>query len=83
MRDTAGLYDALDLNGLTLFAGDGADRVVDVARGWDGIVTVREWPSLDPHAWMLVRPDGYLAAAGGDAALLDRWLSRWFVKPQR
>ncbi len=81
--DTAGLYDALDLNGLTLFVGDSADRVVDVARGWDGIVTVREWPSLDPHAWMLVRPDGYLAAAGGDAGLLDRWLSRWFVTPQR
>ena len=80
--DTGGLYDALDLNGLTLFVGDRADRVVDLARGWDGIVTLRDRPALDPDAWMLVRPDGYLAAAGDDAALLDRWLSRWFVKPQ-
>ena len=80
--DAEGLYDALDLNGLTLFVGDGADRVVEVAREWDGIVTVRDRPALDPDAWMLVRPDGYLAAAGDDAASLDRWLSRWFVKPQ-
>ncbi len=80
--DTGGLYDALDLNGLTLFVGNRADRVVDLARGWDSIVAVRDRPALDPDAWMLVRPDGYLAAAGDDAASLDRWLSRWFVKPQ-
>ncbi|RVW00329.1 FAD-binding protein [Rhodococcus xishaensis] len=32
--------------------------------------------------WMLVRPDGYLAAAGHptDAATLTRWLEQWFIR---
>ncbi|NVN48383.1 FAD-dependent oxidoreductase [Mycolicibacterium hippocampi] len=80
--DTSGLYDALDLSALTLFVEDGA--VAEVGRSWDGIVTLRKNPAPDAGTWMLVRPDGYLAAAGGpgDGAALDQWLSRWFVKPR-
>lgn len=85
--DVAGLYDALDLNGLTLFVGGGAHPVADVGRRWDGIVTVREGFALDgltqgARGWLLVRPDGYLAAAGDAAASLDWWLGRWFVAPR-
>ena len=81
--DVDGLYDALDLGGLTLFSGVRA--VADVGRAWDGVVSVRDAAALAPEGWLLVRPDGYLAAAGGpgDAALLDRWLEQWFVRPQR
>ncbi|AFM17594.1 2-polyprenyl-6-methoxyphenol hydroxylase-like oxidoreductase [Mycolicibacterium chubuense NBB4] len=85
VADAGGLYDALDLGGLTLFAGEGAEPIVEVARGWDGVVSVRPWagePLREPGCWMLVRPDGYLAAAGGpgDAASLERWLERWFLR---
>jgi hypothetical protein len=33
--------------------------------------------------WLLVRPDGYLAAAGhaGDAHRLEAWLDRWLTTP--
>jgi hypothetical protein len=36
-------------------------------------------------AWLLVRPDGYLAAAGGldGGARLSRWLNRWLIASQR
>jgi hypothetical protein len=79
--DEGGRYDALDLAALTLFVGAGADSVAEVARRWDGVVSVRPSESSEPGGWMLVRPDGYLAAAGGaaDAAVLERWLKRWFV----
>lgn len=79
--DIDGLYDALDLGGLTLFTG--ARAAADVGRRWDGVVSVRDAAALAPDGWLLIRPDGYLAAAGGrgDAALLDRWLERWFVRP--
>ena len=80
--DTEGLYDGLDLSALTLFADTGSRRVVEVARDWTGVVAIRDRPA--PHGgWLLVRPDGYLAAAGGpaDGAALQRWLQRWFVKP--
>ena len=85
--DVGGLYDALDLNGLTLFVADGTDPAVDVGRRWNGIVTLREGFALErltqgAGGWLLVRPDGYLAAAGDDAASLYRWLSRWFIEPQ-
>ncbi|PRC41608.1 2-polyprenyl-6-methoxyphenol hydroxylase [Mycobacterium sp. ITM-2017-0098] len=75
--DDDGLYDALDLGALTLFADD--ERVASVGRRWDGVVTVR--PAARPGGWLLVRPDGYLAAAGrsADADVLDGWLRRWFV----
>jgi hypothetical protein len=38
-----------------------------------------------PSGWLLVRPDGYLAAAGGpdDGEVLSRWLRRWFIAPAR
>lgn len=79
--DVGGLYDALDLSGLTLFVGDESQAVVELGRTWEGVVTVREGFVQAPDAWLLVRPDGYLAAAGVDAVRLDRWLNRWFVKP--
>jgi 2-polyprenyl-6-methoxyphenol hydroxylase-like FAD-dependent oxidoreductase len=79
--DVGGRYDALDLAGLTLFVGAGAESVAEVARRWDGVVSVRTSESLERGSWMLVRPDGYLAAGGGaaDWAALQRWLQRWFV----
>ncbi|MEW5809909.1 MAG: FAD-dependent monooxygenase [Actinomycetota bacterium] len=79
--DVNSRYDALDLAGLTLFAGPGTADVVDVARQWVGVVSVRDGQAHGEEGWVLVRPDGYLAAAGGpgDGAALDRWLRRWFV----
>ncbi|MEH3142306.1 MAG: FAD-dependent monooxygenase [Mycobacterium kyogaense] len=79
--DVDGRYDALDLGALTLFAGADAGAVVDVARAWDGVVRVRD--GVDAQGWLLVRPDGYLAAAGGpsDGPVLETWLRRWFVRP--
>jgi len=79
--DVGGLYDALDLSGLTLFVGDESDAAVEAGRTWEGVVTVREGFVQAPGTWLLVRPDGYLAAAGVEAVRLDRWLNRWFVKP--
>ncbi|MBX7455114.1 FAD-dependent monooxygenase [Mycolicibacterium sp. 3033] len=80
--DVDGLYDALDLGALTLFAGREAGAVVDVARAWHGVVSVRDRDISS--GWLLVRPDGYLAAAGGlgDGPMLDNWLQRWFVRPR-
>lgn len=74
--DADGLYDALDLNALTLFSDD--DAVLDVARRWDGAVSARAGRGA---GWLLVRPDGYLAAAGsaGDVSALERLLARWFI----
>ena len=81
--DVGNLYDALDLGGLTLFTARQEQAIVDVGRAWDGVVTVRDAAERAPDGWLLVRADGYLAAAGGpgDAVLLDRWLDRWFVRP--
>lgn len=82
--DVDGRYDALDLSALTLFVGTGADAVLDVGRRWHGVVSVRYDVAVGPGTWLLVRPDGYLAAAGGasDGGRLDGWLNRWFVRPQ-
>ena len=76
--DDDGLYDALDLNALTLFSDDGA--ALEVARRWDGAVSARAGRG---DGWRLVRPDGYLAAAGGpgDVSALERLLERWFIPP--
>jgi hypothetical protein len=74
------LYDLLDLSTLTLFVSEG----VEDHRPWDELLTVRE-VSLDEAGWMLVRPDGYLAAAGRptDRRTLTRWLERWLIRPHR
>jgi hypothetical protein len=78
------LYDLLDLSTLTLFVN--GDGVPDAYRRWRDIIAVRE-VSIDdiPTGWLLVRPDGYLAAAGGrdDGPLLGRWLDRWLIAPAR
>ena len=80
------LYDMLDLSTLTLFVTGGAGRIADAHRPWDDILTVhRVSTAADPvgagPGWLLVRPDGYLAAAGGpgDAETLRRWLDRWLI----
>jgi 2-polyprenyl-6-methoxyphenol hydroxylase-like FAD-dependent oxidoreductase len=78
------LYDLLDLSTLTLFvAGAG---IPEAYGRWRDVLAVRE-VSIDamPAGWLLVRPDGYLAAAGGsdDGARLSRWLDRWFIAPAR
>lgn len=38
---------------------------------------------LSGSGWLLVRPDGYLAAVGrpGDARRLHVWLNRWLRTP--
>jgi hypothetical protein len=78
------LYDLLDLSTLTLFVT--GDRTPEAYRSWDGIVALRQ-VSIDamPAGWLLVRPDGYLAAAGGPDAgqVLSRWLERWLNPPGR
>ena len=78
--DIRRLYDLLDLSTLTLFASEG----VEDHRPWDDLLTVHH-VSLDGAGWMLVRPDGYLAAAGRleDGRTLSRWLDRWLIRPHR
>jgi hypothetical protein len=68
---------------LTLLVSGGAGRFADAHAPWDAVVAVRE-VSLPAEvttgpAWLLVRPDGYLAAAGGpaDGDRLNHWLRRW------
>jgi hypothetical protein len=73
--DVDGLYDQLDLAAMTLFTDDGS--VLAAARRWSEVVTTRAGRSAD--GWMLVRPDGYLAASGADAGALERFLRHWFV----
>jgi 2-polyprenyl-6-methoxyphenol hydroxylase-like FAD-dependent oxidoreductase len=78
------LYDVLDLSTLTLFVTGGG--IPEAYRPWRDALALRE-VSIDamPEGWLLVRPDGYLAAAGGpdDGALLSRWLDRWLIPPAR
>ena len=78
------LYDLLDLSTLTLIVT--GDRVPEEYRSWRDIVALRQ-VSIDemPSGWLLVRPDGYLAAAGGpdDGLVLSRWLDRWLIAPAR
>jgi 2-polyprenyl-6-methoxyphenol hydroxylase-like FAD-dependent oxidoreductase len=78
------LYDMLDLSTLTLFVN--GEFVFDAYGPWRDVLALRRVP-IDgmPSGWLLVRPDGYLAAAGGpdDGAVLSRWLRRWFIAPAR
>jgi hypothetical protein len=76
------LYDLLDLATLTLFVI--GDRIPDAYGQWRDILALQE-VSIDdmPPGWLLVRPDGYLAAAGGpdDGPVLSRWLDQWLIAP--
>jgi 2-polyprenyl-6-methoxyphenol hydroxylase-like FAD-dependent oxidoreductase len=78
------LYDLLDLSTLTLFVNRG--RIPAACRPWRDVVALRQ-VSIDdmPSGWLLVRPDGYLAAAGGPdhGPVLSRWLDRWLIAPAR
>jgi hypothetical protein len=78
------LYDLLDLSTLTLFVTDGG--IPEAYRPWQDILALRQ-VSIDaiPAGWLLVRPDGYVAAAGGpnDGPVLSRWLDRWLIPPER
>jgi 2-polyprenyl-6-methoxyphenol hydroxylase-like FAD-dependent oxidoreductase len=87
------LYDLIDTSTPTLlvsgfvpgFVSGGAERIAEAFEPWADLIVVRE-VSL-PHGlvpgsgWLLVRPDGYLAAAGhaGDAHRLHDWLNRWLT----
>ena len=87
------LYDLLDPSRLTLFvtgfvtdeAGPAMAAVRECAGEWVPAIAVRRVaPSseLAQHpAWLLVRPDGYLAAAGSadEGNRLHRWLAKWLV----
>ena len=83
------LYDLLDTSTLTLLVSGsilgGAKRVVEAAGPWADVIQIRGVVSpnelLSGSAWLLVRPDGYLAAAGhaNDADRLRAWLTRWLV----
>ena len=85
----ARLYDMLDLSTLTLFVAGGAGRIAEAHRPWDDVLAVRQVSvdtlAADGPAWLLVRPDGYLAAAGGpaDATRLRNWLDRWLIRTSR
>ena len=74
------LYDLLDLSTLTLFVGDDGSHNAEAYQPWADVIAVRR-ARIDnlPKGWLLVRPDGYLAAAGGpnDSAVLTRWLDKW------
>lgn len=81
------LYDLLDPVSPTLLvdgADDGlADELSRVCEPWTGVLPVRSvtlpGAMAAGPAWLLVRPDGYLAAAGGpaDGNRLKQWLGRW------
>jgi 2-polyprenyl-6-methoxyphenol hydroxylase-like FAD-dependent oxidoreductase len=82
--DGGRLYDLLDLSTLTLVVT--GECVPEAYRPWRDILALRR-VSIDgmPSGWLLVRPDGYLAAAGrpDDGPALSRWLDRWFVTQER
>jgi 2-polyprenyl-6-methoxyphenol hydroxylase-like FAD-dependent oxidoreductase len=92
---TGRLYDLLDTSTPTLlvsgfvpgFVSGGAETIADAFRPWTDVIEVREVPLpkelISGSGWLLVRPDGYLGAAGpaGDAHRLRRWLDRWLTTP--
>lgn len=78
------LYDLLDLSTLTLIVT--GSSIPEAFLPWRHVIALRR-VSIDamPSGWLLVRPDGYLAAAGNadDSAVLSRWLDRWLIAPAR
>ncbi|MFL6084394.1 MAG: hypothetical protein ACJ74F_14570 [Mycobacterium sp.] len=78
------LYDLLDLSTLTLIVT--GSSIPEAFLPWRDVIALRR-VSIDamPSGWLLVRPDGYLAAAGNadDSAVLSRWLDRWLIAPAR
>jgi 2-polyprenyl-6-methoxyphenol hydroxylase-like FAD-dependent oxidoreductase len=77
------LYDLLDPGSPTLLIAAADDDLRHVCEPWAGVLPIHR-VTLPPSiaagpVWLLVRPDGYLAAAGGpaDARRLGRWLGRW------
>lgn len=81
----ARLYDLLDTSRLTLLSA--AAPPCSLA-GFGDAVAVRHvparWGPLPDGGWLLMRPDGYLAAAGTrrDAGRLTAWLDRWLVQSE-
>jgi 2-polyprenyl-6-methoxyphenol hydroxylase-like FAD-dependent oxidoreductase len=90
------LYDLLDTSAPTLivsgfvpgFVSGGSEKVAEAFAPWADVITVREvrlpGELVPGSGWLLVRPDGYLAAAGhaGQAHRLRRWLNRWLTVPE-
>lgn len=82
------LHDVIDTSVPTLLVSGKAGRVAEAAAPWTDVIAVRRVSlprTMVPDAgWLLVRPDGYLAAAGRDedACRLQRWLDRWLVAPE-
>lgn len=76
------LYDVIDISSPTLLL-SGVTHRVDPC--WAEALVVRQvtLPTevVSGPAWLLVRPDGYLAAIGrqGDLDRLSKWLNRWLV----
>jgi 2-polyprenyl-6-methoxyphenol hydroxylase-like FAD-dependent oxidoreductase len=82
--DAYRLYDLLDLSTLTLVVT--GSTVPEAYLPWRDAIALRQVPIDDmPPGWLLIRPDGYLAAAGGpdDDAVLSRWLDRWLIASTR
>jgi hypothetical protein len=82
------LYDLIDMSTLTLFVTTDDERVAAACRDFPDVLAVH-WiaPNTDlvpESGWLLVRPDGYLAAAGSerDADRLSGWLGRWMRRRQ-
>jgi hypothetical protein len=78
------LYDLLDLAIPTLFVT--GSTVPEAYLPWRETIALHHVPIEGmPQGWLLIRPDGYLAAAGGpdDGAVLSRWLDRWLTAPAR
>lgn len=79
------LHDLIDITTPTLLVSGGCTGIVEAAQPWAGTLEVREVALPDDlvpgPGWLLVRPDGHLAAAGqaGDADRLRDWLDRWMV----
>jgi 2-polyprenyl-6-methoxyphenol hydroxylase-like FAD-dependent oxidoreductase len=79
------LYDLLDQSRFTLFVLGDPGPAETARREWGDALAVRLVAQSTELAsactWLLVRPDGYLAAAGPahQTARLNRWLDRWLV----